>query len=102
MAKEPNDPDPFAETALDSAERQAMLTKIADHMRPRLARLTDEQKTQLRVRWDALRDQETVEGFRAHADALLAALDAPDTMGKGVTYRSAEYRRLPRPWRGHE
>ena len=80
MAKQPNDPDPFAETPLDAAERQAMLTKVADYMRPRLTGLTHEQKAQLRVSWDALRDQETVEGFRTHADALLIALDTPDTV----------------------
>ena len=75
-----DDPDPFAETPLDVDERQAMLTKLAEHMRPRLQSATDQERELLRQKWEQLRDQPTVEAFQAAAEDLLAALE---TVGRG-------------------
>ena len=88
-----DDPDPFAETPLDVDERQAMLTKLAEHMRPRLQSATDQERELLRQKWEQLRDQSTVEAFKAAAEDLLAALDkvgrgdlAPPAQPQGLGY----------------
>ena len=91
-----DDPDPFAETPLGADERQAMLAKLAEHMRPRLQSATDQEKELLRQKWEQLRDQSTVEAFQAAAEDLLAALDkvgngdlAPPRPPEGLGYLDA-------------
>ena len=72
--KLPDDPDPFVETPLDAVERREMLEKLAAYMKPILQPATDESRAQLRAMWDDLREQETVESFKVHAELVLAAL----------------------------
>lgn len=72
--KRPDDPDPFAETPLDPAERREMLEKLAAHMKPLVQPAPEDSRAHLRAIWDELREQETVESFKAQAEVLLAAL----------------------------
>ena len=70
-----DDPDPFSSTALDPAERKAMLEKISDYLRPHVAAADDVRRSQLRNIWNELRRQQTVEDFRREAERLLAAIE---------------------------
>jgi len=70
-----DDPDPFQSTALDPAERKAMLEKLSDYLRPYVAAADDARESQLRTMWNELRRQRTVEGFRREAEHLLAAIE---------------------------
>ena len=75
------DPDPFAETPLSPTERQEMLGKLAEHIRPRVQALSDARSSRIRVLWEDLRGAETVESFQSAAGALLDALDRPESVG---------------------
>jgi len=75
-----DDPDPFSSTALDPAERKAMLEKLSDYLRPHIAAADDAQRSQLRAMWNELRRQQTVEDFRREAEHLLAAIEGDESV----------------------
>ena len=75
--RSPLDPDPLSEVPLDAGERAELLEKLADHARPLIAQLSEEQRGAAQELWERLRTQTTVASFEREAAAFLDALEDP-------------------------